>query len=308
MACLIRLPNWLGDVAMALPVVRAIAKKMPHTTLAGQAFFGRLLKKLDIDLPYRSLPAKNWRYYRHFLFSPREFAHTVLFANSQRSDLEAYLARIPERFGVAWPERPRRLLNRRYRIAHPEDEGGRHQTQLWNDFTAHFALHDGICLTPLITRESSGEEIVFVCGSENTPRKRWPVAHWRSLLRDLLAQSETRVWLTGTARDRAICDAVAAGFSPERVGNLAGTTKLGDFFDLLRRARLVIGNDTGGLHLANAIGVPVIALFGPTNPLRSRPIYDAPATILQPPGCAAQGGGDITEISPRMVIESVENA
>lgn len=306
MACLIRLPNWLGDVVMALPVVRAIAKKMPQTTLMGRSQFAVILKQLGIDLPYYALPEKDWRYYGHFLFAPRRFSHTILFANSQRSDLEAWLARIPDRFGIAWPGRPRRLLNHRYPIIHPENEGLRHQTRLWNDFTADFSFHDGISRAPLIRREGCGQGLVLICGSENTPNKRWPVAHWRILLQALLAESDAQVYLTGTSGDRAITDAVAAGFPPERVVNLAGTTKPSDFLDILIHARLVIGNDTGGLHLANAVGVPVIALFGPTNPLRTHPIYNAPVTVLQPQGCPAEGGGDIAGITPLMAIKSAE--
>lgn len=306
MACLVRLPNWLGDVVMALPVVRAMAKKMPRTTLMGQPAFATLLKQLKVDLPYRAVPAKGLRYYGHFLCFPRGFSHSVLFANSQRSDLEAWLARIPQRFAVTWPGRPRRLINHRYPIVHPEDEGGRHQTRLWTDFTAYFSFHDGVSRAPLIRREGCGQGIVLICGSENTPQKRWPVAHWRALLRAFLVESAAEVYLTGTPGDRAITAAVAEGFPPERVVNLAGATKLSGFLDILSRARLVVGNDTGGLHLANAIGVPVIALFGPTNPLRTRPIYDAPVTVLQPPGCPVDEGGDIAGISPRMVMKSAE--
>lgn len=63
---LIRLPNWLGDVVMSLPVVRAIAAQSPDTVLMGLAPFSALLTELGITLPYRALPAKNWRYYPCF--------------------------------------------------------------------------------------------------------------------------------------------------------------------------------------------------------------------------------------------------
>ena len=81
---------------------------------------------------------------------------------------------------------------------------------------------------------------------------------------------------------RPITSAVAAGFSAERVHDLAGKTGLIDYCGALKQCRLVVTNDTGGMHLANALGVPLIALFGPTNPVRTGPIFAGPTTILQP--------------------------
>jgi ADP-heptose:LPS heptosyltransferase len=59
------------------------------------------------------------------------------------------------------------------------------------------------------------------------------------------------------------------------------------------------------MHLANALGVPLIALFGPTNPLRTGPIFLAPTRILQPPGCPPTGGGSLLNLDPTAVIVAV---
>jgi len=66
-----------------------------------------------------------------------------------------------------------------------------------------------------------------------------------------------------------------------------------------------VTNDTGGMHLANALGVPLIALFGPTNPVRTGPVFSAPVVILQPPGCPPTGGNSLAEISPAVVAAAV---
>ena len=64
-------------------------------------------------------------------------------------------------------------------------------------------------------------------------------------------------------------------------------------------------NDTGGMHLANALGVPVIALFGPTNPVRTGPVFAAPVRILQPPGCPPTGGAALPASPRETVIQAV---
>ncbi|WP_415911094.1 glycosyltransferase family 9 protein [Oleiharenicola sp. Vm1] len=140
-----------------------------------------------------------------------------------------------------------------------------------------------------------------MCGSENTPEKRWPVEHWRALI---AALPERTFALFGTPNDRAITDAVAAGFG-DRVENLAGRTGLVEFATRLQGCAVLVANDTGGMHLANALGVPVVGLFGPTNPVRTGPVFAAPKVLLQPPGCPPTGGGALADLKPETVVASV---
>ena len=85
----------------------------------------------------------------------------------------------------------------------------------------------------------------------------------------------------------------------------AGKTDLPTFARELGDCRLLVTNDTGGMHLANALGVPLIALFGPTNPIRTGPVFTSPVKILQPPGCAPTGGGNLQQILPDRVGQEV---
>ncbi len=291
---------------MALPVIRAIAEKENDITLTGLPFYGDLLPALGLDWQFAPLPKKGWRYYPHFLGQRGRYQRAVLFANSQRSDLEVWLAGIVARYGIAWPERPRRLLNHRFEITHPENDGERHQTRLWADFTAHFALQDGVDFQPLAVTYPRQNDIVLICGSQNSPEKRWPVSAWRELVQALLEKNMGRVLLTGTDSDRDMTTAVAQDFSEDRVINQAGKTGMTAFVQCLGQAKLVIGNDTGGLHLANAMGTPVIGLYGPTNPLRTGPVFDVPLTIIQPPDCPKQGGGEIAAITSETVIAAAQ--
>ena len=66
-------------------------------------------------------------------------------------------------------------------------------------------------------------------------------------------------------------------------------------------------NDTGGMHLANMMGTPVVVVFGPTNPVRTGPIFDAPKHILQPEDCPATGGLAIDGVTADRVLAAVRS-
>jgi ADP-heptose:LPS heptosyltransferase len=118
---------------------------------------------------------------------------------------------------------------------------------------------------------------------------------------------DERFILFGTPGDRAVASAISSGLDPARVSNLAGRTGLLEFAARLAQCRLLVSNDTGGMHLANALGVPLVALFGPTNPIRTGPVFSSPYRILQPPGCPPTGGGSLAELPPEAVVAAVRD-
>ncbi len=304
----IRMPNWLGDVVMALPLVRALRAGRPdmEITLLARPAQARWLGSLGVADRVRALPAgSGWSYFREFRRARDEFIDChLLFTNSVRGDLEAWLAGARQRFGLRRPGRPRPLLTHRFRLPSDYDESQHHQLELWTDFLRHFGLRAEPDRTPLAPGPESAPRhgaIGLICGSENTPEKRWPVEHWRALVAALPGE---RFVLFGTARDWPLTTAVAAGFGA-RVEDLAGRTGLDEFARRLAGCRLLVANDTGGMHLANALGVPVVGLFGPTNPVRTGPVFTAPVAILQPPGCPPRGGGRLADLAPETVVAKV---
>ncbi len=97
--------------------------------------------------------------------------------------------------------------------------------------------------------------------------KQWPVAHWRELVAALLERG-LQVVLTGapSAGDRAVVAVVRDGFDDARVLDVAGRLELAQVGHLLRGALAYVGGDTSITHLAAAVDIPVIALYGPINP------------------------------------------
>lgn len=99
--------------------------------------------------------------------------------------------------------------------------------------------------------------------------KCWPAERWATLV-DALAARGYQVLLTGSASEHALLATIVAATS-SAPHNLAGQLSLPELAELLRKAALVIGTDTGPLHLAVAVGSPTVHLFGPTRPERFGP-------------------------------------
>jgi len=306
----VRLPNWLGDVAMALPLLRALRASRPDAelTLLARAGFVPLLESLGVADRVRALPPHGPGYLGHFAGLRAQYADVwILLTNSTRGDLEARVAGCSQRFGIVRPGKARPFLSHGYDLPAGFDEANHHQLELWENFFRHFGLDAPLDLSPFppgAPGAAGRGPVGLIAGSENDPSKRWPVAHWRSLIEALPGE---RFLLLGTAGDAPITSAIAAGLDAARVTDLAGRTDLAGFAAALRGCRLLVSNDTGGMHLANALGVPLIGLFGPTNPVRTGPVFASAHRILQPPGCPPTGGGSLGDLLPGTVVSAVRD-
>ena len=301
----IRMPNWLGDVVMAVPLIRAIRASRPDAeiTLVTKSGFAALLAEWRIADSIQVLPAQNLLYFQKVARLKDEFPDVwISLTNSVRGDLEAWLSGAPQRFGIVRPGKWRPLLSHTFVLPADYDETKHHQIDLWSDFLTHFGLRSATDLTPFSAAAGPDGPIGLIAGSENNPEKRWPIARWRNVVEAL---PNERFVLFGTANDAPITAAIANGFSADRIEDLAGKTDLSTYCLRLKVCRLLVANDTGGMHLANALGVPVIGLFGPTNPLRTGPLFSGPLTILQPDACPPAGGMPLTSLTPDKVIAAI---
>jgi lipopolysaccharide heptosyltransferase II len=101
--------------------------------------------------------------------------------------------------------------------------------------------------------------------------KRWPVEHFSELVRQLgKTFPAARFAIIGGKDDELLGD-IISGADPVRCLNLCGRTSLLEMVEWLRRCEVLVTNDTGPMHVAAALGKPVIALFGPTEPRRTGP-------------------------------------
>lgn len=308
----IRLPNWLGDCIMALPLIRVLRKSRPDVTLTLFALptFIPFLKTIEIADTVIPLPEKTQGYYTYFSFF-RRLKHcypdiVLLFTNSFRGDFEAFLTAAPQRFGVLRSRKKRPLLTHTWPMPKTLDEAEIHQTKLWEKWLRHFGLCEAPDYSPLLWAKPSTQRaltIGLICSTENDPQKRWPIYFWRALIKSLLTDFPgITINLFGVTGDLPVIQKIVLDFPSKNVINLAGKTDLCAFADYLTQCTLVIGNDTGGIHLANALGIPIIVLFGPTNPKRTAPVFRSSIAILQPEGAKKTGGSPIRNILPETVL------
>jgi lipopolysaccharide heptosyltransferase II len=101
--------------------------------------------------------------------------------------------------------------------------------------------------------------------------KRWPASHFAGLIRSLAQRfAETRFAILGSKEERSLGETLVQA-APERCLNLCGNTSLPEMIEWVRLCDLMVTNDTGPMHVAAALGTPLVALFGPTEPRRTGP-------------------------------------
>ncbi len=110
--------------------------------------------------------------------------------------------------------------------------------------------------------------------------KRWPIEHFAETVRILAnAHPDVRIAILGGAADQILGEAIVQA-APTHCVDLTGRTSLPEMIEWVRRCDLIVTNDTGPMHVAAALGKPVVALFGPTEPSRTGP-YGQPGGVLR---------------------------
>jgi heptosyltransferase II len=278
---LIRSGNWLGDAVISAPAVRAIKNGRPdaHITIAAPSKIApvwKLISEVDaiIAFPSNSLLAA-----RRLIRRQPYFDSAILFPNSLRVALETRLSRVPRRVGYRGHSR-RWLLNQLVR--EPLKSGPlKHQS----DRYLHVARECGAKISNLeyrtsnaqvsnINRTSNAKHQTFLglCpGAEYGSAKRWLPERFAEVAAAVAAKLEVHWILLGTVQDAAIGEQISKALG-DCCSNRIGQTTLDQLIDELRKCRLLLTNDTGTMHLAALLGVPVVAIFGSTEPRLTGPL------------------------------------
>jgi lipopolysaccharide heptosyltransferase I len=151
--------------------------------------------------------------------------------------------------------------------------------------TASFPIPDGgneqqwVNALWLRHRIGAGETVCLIHPSARWETKRWPAARFAQLADALVAKEGIRIIIVGSGSEASRTDEMARHMAQSAV-NLTGNTDLLQLAALLRRSDLLVTNDSGPMHLAAAVGTPVVAIFGPTDPARVGP-YGAGHIVLR---------------------------
>ena len=279
---LIRSSNWLGDAVMSVPAVRAIKNGRPdvHVTIAAPdkiAPMWKLIPEVDAIIP---LPEGSLLSVVRLLRQQMPFDVAILFPNSLRVALETWLSGIPRRVGYRGHWRSW-LVNQIVREPRKPGPPEHHSLRFLRIARECGAETSNIEVPkPNQTSNIKHQTLIGLCpGAEYGPAKRWLPERFAEAAAKITAQSSAQWILFGTKNDAAIGEQIAAAIGDHCV-NRIGQTTLDQLIDELRQCRLLLTNDTGTMHLAALLGVPVVAVFGSTEPRLTGPLGNG-HTILR---------------------------
>jgi lipopolysaccharide heptosyltransferase II len=295
---LIRAPNWMGDVVLSLPAVRDLRRNFPA------AHIEMLARPAVADL-YRAVAELDavgvTGTFRQDMRTMAGGGHdaVALLTNSFGTAFQAFMARVPERWGYATDGRGP-LLTRRARV--PAEVRGQSEVYYYWAMLAGVGLEvtaspdvglrcpeewrsRGAALLADGDAKPGGPWVGFTPGASFGSAKRWMPERY-SVVGDLLARREdARVAILGAAGERPLADAVAAGMrAPTR--NLCGLTTTAEMVGVLANLSLLVTGDSGPMHVAAALGVPVVAVFGPTDWRETAPRGDRQRLVREPVYCS----------------------
>jgi lipopolysaccharide heptosyltransferase II len=284
---LIRATNWLGDSVITMPAVRAIKNGRPdaHVTVAvceKIAAVWRLVPEVDQVIVLRSKSV--FAVSRAIRQQPR-FDVAIVFPKSLRSALEVWLARIPRRVGFRGHRRSWLLTQ-----IVPAESRARpveHQVHEYLRFAKSLGASDpGVELHPPPWPVNGTAIRVGLCpGAEYGPAKRWLPDRFAQAAAAVSASRPVEWVLFGTKLDEAIGETIAAALNGNCT-NLIGKTTLDELIEHLRGCSALLTNDTGTMHLATLLGVPVVAVFGSTEPRLTGPLGDEAMVIRHHVECS----------------------
>ncbi len=296
---LVRSTNWIGDVVMALPALREVRRLHPeaHLAVVARDWVSDLYRGQGLVDEIISFPSG--RSSLRLVSRLRGFDRAILFQNAFEAALLASLAGIPERIGYATQHRgilltrkarPRTLTRPTHQIFYYLDL--LHLTGLSSkdylnspDFSPDIRLRptpEGLTRARAILEQAGvapEARLVGVNpGAAFGPAKRWPTDRYSELADRLIRESGVTILIFGSAAERPLAEAIQAGMQ-ERAVLLSGRTSLGALAALISGCALFITNDSGPMHLAAALEVPQIALFGSTDEIATGP-FDKRAEVV----------------------------
>ena len=329
---LIIAPSWVGDAVMVQPLLRRLREQSPDAVIDAfaPAWVAPVLERMPEirrvtinPLGHGELRLKlRWQLGRGL--RKEGYDHVLVLPNSLKSALIPFFAGIPLRTGYRGEMRflllndLRRLdtqalplmVERFAALAGRPHAALRRPVEYPRLSVNEDRMHTTLAKLDLV----NGKPVVAFCvGAEYGPAKRWPAGHFAELAR-LLAATGKDIWLLGSPKDADI-GAEIEKLSQGAATNLCGKTDLAQAIDLLASADLAVVNDSGLMHIAAALGKPVVALFGSSSPGFTPPLTDRASIVSLNLPCSPcfkrvcpLGHFDcMMKLTPRQVLDEIND-
>lgn len=284
----------IGDIVHALPAVAALGETFPQAEihwavesrhallLEGNPYLHRVLNLDTLGWRQRLTAGPTWREIRCGVESLREYRYdaAIDFQGLWKSALIGWLSGAPERVGFEehWLREPGAAVLYTKQVS---PRGRRHVIEMNLALVEQLGAHtshwqfplpwtdtdDAYVDTQLAALNAKGFIILNPGGGWRS--KCWSPENYAGLLRRLEECRHEQVILTGSGGEEKLISAILQSASVTGAHYLP--TTLVQFIALARRARLFVGGDTGPLHLAAAVGTPLVGIYGPTDPARNGP-------------------------------------
>ena len=286
---LIRGSNWLGDSIITVPAVRAIKAGRPDARIIiispeKIAPVWKLVPDVDEVLPLKS--GSLWSAVKLVRRQPA-FDVAILFPNSLRTALEVWLAGIPRRVG--YPGHQRQWFLNQVVVEEPRTGPIQHQVyrylRLARELGGPNEPPESRLFLPRMRMNGAPAKLGLCPGAEYGPAKRWlPERFAEAAL--AIAQERPVQWIIfGTAADAERGAAIEAALGASCI-NRIGKTSLEELASELRECALLLTNDTGTMHLATLLGIPVVSIFGSTEPRLTGPLGTGHTVIRHQVECS----------------------
>jgi len=302
---MVRATNWVGDAVMTTPALAALRDNFPEASLTVLAHAG--VAPVFADHPavddillfdsrgrHRGVSGV-WRMARQI--DRARFDLAVLFQNAFRAALTVRLAGVPLRLGYDTDGRGF-LLNRPIRLE-PGDKQV-HETEYYLRILARAGLRAESSLPAFhysgAVRDRASERLkrlgldrAFLLGiapgAAYGTAKRWPAERFAEAADRILKRTDGTALIFGGLGEAEAAFRVREAMTSPAV-SLAGETDLAEAAALIARCRLFLTNDSGLMHVASAVGVPLVAVFGSTNPVTTSPRGGPVRLIRHPVECS----------------------
>ena len=293
-AIVVRTPNWLGDLLVSTSFLRALMSRFPEARvdlIVRQGFQTLPLPHRGEVIPYDKHSVAPGRFGK--AIGARGYSHFFVLPPSFSSAWMAFRSGVPVRIGhggqgrrlLLRPAAPLRqaprsvhLVREYLELLSPWIEAG------WEKYPPRLDASADWIESHLPAELAGLSGYVAVApGAEYGPAKQWPAAHYRETALSLAEMGRTVVTV-GLPSERELGAAIVEGLDGGI--NLCGETSLPALVAAVARAALLISNDSGAMHLAAALDVPQIALFGSTNPVWTAPLNPRAEVLTRHEPCS----------------------